>query len=163
MGRRGPPPKPTAQKKLEGTFRPDRAAHNEVIAPPGSPRRPADLTPAAAAKWDEIMPLLLARATLSEEDGAVLEAHCRAYAMWKRYQSLAEVAPVLRDKQFGIRINPAAAEARQWETRMTITGDRLGLSASSRSRVSAAEKPPSKEDETEAFLFNGPRLVTGGK
>lgn len=159
MGRRGPPPKPTALKKLEGTYRPDRAASNEVVAPVQAPPRP-DLKGVAAAKWDEIVPILLARGTLSLEDGAILEAYCRGYDMWARYQRAAEKSPIVKTP-FGPKVNPAAGEARKWETRLTTMGDRLGLNAAARSRVSAPEKRP-EGDATEDFLFGPPRLVKGG-
>jgi P27 family predicted phage terminase small subunit len=159
MGKRGPPPKPTALKKLEGTFRPDRATTNEVQAPPAAPLRPK-LPRAAAEKWDEIVPLLVERGTLSLEDGAILEGYCRSYDMWVRYQSDAEKKPIVKTP-FGPKVNPAAGEARKWETRLTAMGDRLGLNAAARSRVSAPEKPK-QEDTTEDFLFGPPRLVKGG-
>lgn len=169
MGKRGPPPKPSAQKKLEGTYRSDRAARNEVVAPPGAPPRPK-MPAVAHDKWDELVPLLLERGTLSLEDGAILEAYCRGYAIWLSYQLQAEKKPIVKTP-FGPKVNPAAAEARKWEARITTMGDRIGLNASARSRVSVAE-PKKAEDKTEDFLFGkpaGPRLaasngqpVTGG-
>lgn len=163
MGLRGPPPKPTATKRLEGTFRPDRAAVNEVVAPPGTPKRP-NMPDDAIERWEELVPTLLERGTLSIEDGAILEAHCRAYALWRRYQDIAERAPIIRGNAGSIKVNPAAAEARLWEARATTTGDRLGLNASARSRVSARDGSGSVQgdkDPAEEFLF-GPRLVKDG-
>jgi P27 family predicted phage terminase small subunit len=143
VGRRGPPPKPTALKKREGTYRKDRAAHAEIVAPPGAPPLPSGLAPEASARWEELVPILLERGTLSKEDGAILESHCRAYAMWRRYQALAEKQPMIKTP-WGKKVNPAAEEARQWESRSTQTGDRLGLNASARSRVGkpGSNKPP---------------------
>ena len=155
MGRRGPPPKPSAVKKLEGTYRKDRAARNEVVAPPGAPPLPAKMSTIALAKWNELIPVLLKRGTLSVEDGAILEAHCRSYEQWKRYQALAHRKPMLQTP-WGPKVNPAAAEARLWEARVTQTGDRLGLNASARSKVSGpGEKKPSTPgtDPVEEFLF----------
>lgn len=151
MGKRGPPPKPSALKKQQGTYRKDRAASNEVVAPVGSPPKPEDLPPLAARRWDALVPILLERGTLAVEDGATLEAHCRAYASWQQCQKIAEAAPILKDPKRGLRTNPAAAEARKWESRVTATGDRLGLSASARSRVGGKEAE--KElDELEEFF-----------
>jgi P27 family predicted phage terminase small subunit len=163
MGRRGPPPKPSALKKLEGTFRTSRATRNEVEAPPGSPPKPDDMPKEASARWDELVPVLLERKTLAVEDGAILEAHCRAYAQWKQYQVAAEAKPMVKTP-WGPKVNPAAAEAVKWETRVTITGDRLGLSASSRSRVGAKDKEPEK-DPTEDFLFgrDTAQVIEGGR
>ncbi len=156
MGKRGPPPKPSAQKKLEGTYRPDRAARNELVSPPGAPPRPK-LNKAAGAKWDELLPILLDRGTLSVEDGVSLEQFCRFYAQWMTYQSAAEKDPVL-ETMYGPKVNPAQDTALKLEQRLTALGDRLGLTASARSKVSVPEKPKA-EDHTADFLFGKPQLV----
>lgn len=170
MGKRGPPPKPSALKRMQGTHRPDRAARNEVVAPPGAPVMP-DMPKAAVAKWHELVPILLERGTLSVEDGAILEEHCRAYASWQVYQASAEKAPTVKTP-WGPKINPAAQEARKWAAIVTQTGDRLGVNASARSRVGAKEKPGKSEAEkqTEADVFGKPassppalKAVLGGK
>ncbi len=157
MGKRGPAPKPSALKKLQGTFRPDRAARNEVIAPTKEPPRPKTLKGAAAAKWDELVPILLERGTVSSEDGIALEQLCRFWAQWLKYQALADKKPMI-ETMYGPKVNPATDTALKLEQRLTALGDRLGLSASARSKVSAPEKPPA-EDQTEAFFFGKPKLV----
>lgn len=129
-----------------------------MVAPPGVPPMPEGLPEVAQAKWAELVPLLMERRTLALEDGSILEAYCRAYASWKQYQALVEQKPVVRTP-FGPKVNPAAGEARKWETRMTAMGDRLGLNASARSRVSTPEKKK-EPDAAEAFLFQSPRLVS---
>ncbi len=60
MGARGPAPKPTQLKILQGTYRPDRANGSEVF-----PDAPAHLTApdhlskgAALDKWSELAPIL---------------------------------------------------------------------------------------------------------
>lgn len=125
----------------------------------------------ASAKWDELIPILVSRSTLAIEDGAVLEAFCRTYATWARYQAIAERAALIKTP-YGPRVNPAAAESRRWETRLTQLGDRMGLNASSRSRVSAGEggggggigEAP-KGSAEEFFFRERPALavVNGGK
>lgn len=163
MGKRGPPPKPSAQKKFEGTYRKDRAAHNEIVAPPGAPLKPAGLDDVASAHWDELVPVLLERGTLAVEDGAILEAHCRAYSTWRGYQEIAESEPMV-ETPWGPKVNPAAGEARQWEARLTQTGDRLGLNASARSRVGKQDKPKPVDVPADGTPLVGPalRVVDGG-
>jgi P27 family predicted phage terminase small subunit len=163
VGKRGPPPKPTAQKRFEGTYRKDRAARNEVIAPPGAPAQPEGLDEVALAKWAELIPLLLERGTVSKEDGGILEAHCRAYSTWRKFQRLAEKQPMIKTP-FGPRVNPAASEARQWESRLTQTGDRLGLNASARSRVGKPDKPkaPTTARDGVPLVGSGLRVLNGG-
>jgi len=149
-------------KKAQGTYRPDRAARNELVSPPGAPSKPADLPPVAAAYWDEIVPLLLERGTLSPEDGACLRAHVRAYGLWHKYAAESEARPLVEVPPYGMRPNPASAEAVKWEARLTQTGDRLGLNAAARSRVSAPEKP-GKKDDVEKDLFGEFEVIDGGK
>ncbi len=170
MGRRGPPPKPSSVKKLEGTFRKDRAARSEIEAPPGAPAIPAGLKGDALAKWNELVPILLERKTLSVEDGAILEAHCRAYGTWRAFQAKADAQPMVKTP-FGPKVNPAAGEARQWESRVTQTGDRLGLNASARSRVGKPEGQKGPKGAGDGVPLIGPgvgappalKVVAGGK
>jgi P27 family predicted phage terminase small subunit len=164
VGKRGPPPKPSALKKLQGTFRKDRAARNELVAPPGAPpmpKFPPKVRKIAAAKWQELVPLLLERGTLSKEDGVALEQFCRFWTQWLTYQAAAEREPMI-ETMYGVKVNPAAELALKLEQRLTALGDRLGLTASARSKVSVPEKPK-PEDNTEAFLFGKPQVIQGGK
>ena len=76
MGQRGPAPKPTALKQLEGTFRPDRA-QGEVF-----PDLPPDLSPPdhlsepARDKWVELAPILARNGLLTECDLDALALYC---------------------------------------------------------------------------------------
>jgi P27 family predicted phage terminase small subunit len=165
MGRRGPPPLPTALKKARGTFQPCRAPEQEMVPTPGAPPCPADLDKIARAKWDEIVPQLMEQGVLSTLDGQILEAYCRSYSLWKVYALKAEKAPMIKTP-FGPKVNPAAAEARKWETLVNQCGDRLGLSPSARTRVGVPKKPDAEDAKTKAakFLFGGPlAVVKGGK
>ena len=164
MGKRGPPPKPSALKKLQGTFRKDRTARNELVAPPGAPPTPnfpPKVRKVGAAKWAELVPLLLERGTLSKEDGVALEQFCRFWAQWLTYQGAAEREPMI-ESMYGPKVNPAAELALKLEQRLTALGDRLGLTASARSKVSVPEKQK-PEDTSEAFLFGKPQVIQGGK
>jgi P27 family predicted phage terminase small subunit len=162
MGKRGPPPKPTAQKVLEGTYRPDRAVRNEWVPPVGAPPTPPGLDPVALARWEELAPELVSAGVLARVDGSVLEGHCRAFALFRRYTREAEKRPMI-NTPWGRKPNPAAAEAKLWLGEMNRCGDRLGIGASARSRISTPEKP--KEDAAEKFLFGAGKLqvVEGGK
>jgi P27 family predicted phage terminase small subunit len=164
MGKRGPPPKPSALKKLQGTFRKDRTARNELVAPPGAPPMPnfpPKVRKIAAAKWGELVPLLLMRGTISPEDGALLERYCREWAQWLTYQAAAEREPMI-ETMYGPKVNPAKEMALKIDQALHKAEDRLGLSASARSKVSVPEKAK-PEDTSEAFLFGKPQVIQGGK
>ncbi len=164
MGKRGPPPLPTEIKKARGTHQKCRDAPNAVTAPPGAPRRPAGLNRVARAKWDELVPRLLELRVLSVLDGQALESYCRAFAVWRKFQALAEAEPIV-ETVFGPKVNPAAVAAVKWSGVLKEWGDRLGLSPSSRTRVSGAGGAGGKKDDprekARAFLF-GQRGAAAG-
>jgi P27 family predicted phage terminase small subunit len=107
MGRRGPPPKPAALKKAQGTFRKSREkARDGVAMPAGAPPCPASLKGAARAVWEEVVPALIELGTLSKVDGGVLESYCRSLAQARKLDDVSKSEPVV-DTPFGPKINPA--------------------------------------------------------
>lgn len=141
MGRRGPPPKPTALKNLHGTRRADREPRNEPVPPPGRPTCPRHLGPVARAAWKHWEPILLDMGTLTVADRSMLELTCSAYAEYRRgAEVLAKKGPVVTftsGKGRQVRANPAAGVAADaW--RRTVVGLReLGLTPAARARVEA--------------------------
>lgn len=157
MGKRGPRPKPTAIKKLEGTYRKDRAPAAEMDPHKGIPARPAYLSKLAAAEWDRVVPQLAELGVLTLVDGGVLEGYCSNYGIAVAMQLKADKTPIVKTP-FGPKTNPAVGEARKaWALARQYAAE-LGLSPAARTRVSAPPKP-TEEDKTEAFLFGPPRLV----
>lgn len=165
MGKRGPPPKPTALKKLQGTFRPDRAPSNEFKPAVGAPAKPDYLDDIASAQWDRVVAQLSEHKVLATVDGAALEAFCVNYSAAVRFQKRADAKPMVKTP-FGVKVNPACGEARKHWALVKQFGAEFGLTPSSRTRVGT--KPPAdKKDETADFLFGGGKaplkLVSGGK
>lgn len=157
MGKRGPPSKPSEVKRLEGTYRPDRAAKAEMKPPPAIPAPPDWLKDAARQEWERVVPVLAELGVLTAVDGAVLEAFCANYGMAVEYQQKADAEPMV-ETMYGPKVNPAAGAAlKHWALAKQL-GAELGLSPSARTRVSAPEKPKAA-DPTEDFLFTGPKLV----
>lgn len=138
MGRRGPPPKPSAQKKLAGTFRKDRAAKREMAPPPGTPPRPDWLDAEGRKEWDRVVPQLEALGVLSEIDGAMLADYCAAHALavkaTRAYQKQGLTVTIN-----GQRLkNPNIKIAQEARAQARLLAGEFGLSPSSRSRVSTA-------------------------
>lgn len=147
--------KPTALKVLHGTFRKDRALHNEFVPPPGAPVCPPWLNPAAKAEWARIIPELAAHGLLSVIDGGALEAYCSNFALAVRYQRIADRAPLIKTR-FGDHVpNPASAAARKHWALARQFATEFGLTPSARTRINM----PTKSDEnernklTETWLF----------
>jgi P27 family predicted phage terminase small subunit len=161
MGKRGPPPKPSSLKKLEGTYRPDRAARSEFKPPEGAPACPDYLDSVARAVWDEHAPELVKAKILTIVDGPLFEAFCVNVAMARRLQAMAQDEPTVTGSQGQIKLNPAAGEARQHWALARQLGAEFGLSPSSRSRIGTVGRDDQR-DATADFLFGPLRVVNGG-
>lgn len=170
MGRRGPPPKPTRQKKLEGTHRKDRAAINEVAPPPGVPERPDWLDKEACAEWDRVVPQLAALGILATVDRALLAAYCTAHSLavdaTRKYQ---KDGLMLKTKQ-GTFKHPMIKVAQEARSQARLLAAEFGLSPAGRTRISAPQSGESdeakKKKKAEAFLFQDgrrPEVIQGGK
>jgi P27 family predicted phage terminase small subunit len=163
MGKRGPPPKPTAQKKLEGTYRKDRdpTQGHDFQPPEGVPAMPKWLDKEAKAEWARVVPILTEGKVLSLLDGGALERYCVAYSNWVKAQRDVQKNGFVVKTPFGPQKNPAVKIAQDERAAAMRLGQELGLSPSARTRVKVAEKP-AETDKTEEFLFSGPRLVKDG-
>lgn len=88
MGQRGPAPKPTELKLIQGN--PGKvAAHrlNDALRPKVEiPDCPAYLLPEARKEWHRITPELKKLHIISQLDLATLAAYCQAYATWANMQ-----------------------------------------------------------------------------
>lgn len=78
MGTRGPKPKPTDLKKLEGTYRSDRAPDNEPRPKVRVPSAPKWLGPEAKKEWRRVTKELAAVKMISELDRTTLALYCQA-------------------------------------------------------------------------------------
>lgn len=155
MGRRGPPPKPTHLKLLEGTFRKDRAAKREPKAPKTSkrPSPPAYLGRNAKAEWRRIIPILDEMGILSTADRSIIAAYCQAWHRLQQYEKDIDDNGSSFTTEKGYECQrPAVAMAQKQAQLLRQFAGELGLSPSSRSRVEVPEKPPEK-DKTEELLF----------
>jgi P27 family predicted phage terminase small subunit len=169
MGKRGPPPKPKAVKKAEGTFRKDRDPVDSLTAalPAGCPEMPESLNEVAKARWMRVAPELMAAGVLAKVDGGALEAYCRSFARWSVLEEEAAKTPMIKTP-FGKKMNPASAEARKLHKEVVQPLEiALGLHYAARSRVKAPDKK--KTDPAEDFLFRknaGPpelKSIQGGR
>ncbi len=160
MGKRGPPPKPTKLKKLEGTYRKDRAAGGgEEMAPaPGTPIRPKWLDAEAKREWDRVVPQLAELGVLADIDGSMLADYCAAHALAVKAAAQYQREGLMLRTPFGPQKHPMIKVAQEARGQARLLAGEFGLSPSARSRVKLKEKPP-ETDPTEAFLFDGPKLV----
>ncbi len=147
MGLRGPAPKPTAIRMLEGN--PGRRPFNErePIALAGAPAMPRHLNADARREWRRLVPLLLTMRVLSESDGIALANLCQTYATLISAQRM-------MDKQIkagasGLLIKTGTGYVQQSpllgiiNKQMTLLNTQLrefGMTPSSRSRIEAFDE-----------------------
>jgi P27 family predicted phage terminase small subunit len=160
VGKRGPPAKPSAIKKREGTYRKDRAAPNELKVPPEAPDCPKYLDNVARKMWQHVVPRLIEAGVLAKIDTAALEGFCANYSQAVRSQKIADRQPYV-DTAFGIKVHPAVGNARKaWALTRQFAAE-FGLTPAARTRVSVPENDAGDADDD--FMFGGLRSVQGGK
>lgn len=137
MGRRGPPPKPTATKVLQGTFRKDRAPAHEPKPKATLPACPQWLTPAARKEWRRVAKELAALGLLSELDRTALAMYCQALAEYLEAKAIVgdEGITTLTDKGNVIQHPAVGVRNNAWQ-RVLKAAAEFGMSPSSRTRVS---------------------------
>lgn len=160
MGKRGPAPKPTALKILEGNKGKRPLNKKEPKPKLGIPKMPQHLGAIARQKWREVVPELDRMGMLALVDAADLEGFCVAY------QDAVECDEIIREKgrvittPTGIaRANPAVLQKREAWARVHRFAGEFGLSPASRTRIqvefgASAQEEGDKDDE---YYFNKPR------
>ena len=140
MGLRGPTPKPTAIKRLEGN--PGKRKLNEAEPSPtlGAPECPDHLDDVAMKEWDRLTSILVAMKVLTEADYIALANLCQAYSTLVNAQKQMNKTGILYKSKSGyIQQSPLLGII---HTQTTIVNNLLrefGLTPSSRRRVATVE------------------------
>lgn len=162
--RRGPMPKPTVLRILQGN--PGKKKLNSLEpmpAPISAPEPPEHLLPFAKEKWRELAAQLCRLRLLTGLDTDALELYCDAYAKKRDAdQFLRERGmyfPILDES--GKRIKylqpyPQVSIADRCAAMMLACGDRLGLNPSARSRIQLHESGREQASAIASRLL-GPR------
>jgi P27 family predicted phage terminase small subunit len=159
--RKGPAPKPTARRKLEGNpgkrpFNPDEP--QIPVAEPSFDDVPPILADdeVAASEWRRLAPLLRQARIITEADRNALIAACQ---QWSVYQDALVQAPknrrVLRSPNDYPIPNPFIPIANKALVHCERLWDTLGLTPSARSRVIAAQAAADGDPFAE---FDEPRI-----
>lgn len=140
---RGRKPQPTALKLLRGN--PGKRPLN-----PAEPKHaplptdvPPELTdPIARGEWTRIAAILISHGQVTTVDRAVLAGYCMKYAQWVALEAEAARHPFLVRAPSGYPIpNPALGMANRAFGLMLQAATELGITPSSRSRVTAQLEP----------------------
>lgn len=143
MGRRGPAPKPTALKMRQGN--PGKRAINQGEPKPraAAPRVPPHLAAEARACWKRTVRILSAANLMTVADQGILALYCQAWARWVSAEEQVEkIGEVVKTKSGNLIQNPYLSVANRAMDQMLVYGRELGLSPSSRTRLSVKIEEP---------------------
>jgi P27 family predicted phage terminase small subunit len=155
--RTGRPPLPTKLKQLRGTLRKHRVNPAEPMPSPGAPSMPPTLPESARSAWRWLLRLLTSMRIITKADGPVLLlAACRLTdyqelsrdleAHGRTYSTTTPTGSTMVRQRPEVTLRDAA-----WRDAMQAL-QQLGLTPSSRSRVSKIANPDTPEGELESFL-----------
>lgn len=164
MRTRGRKPLPTHLKLITGRQRgPVNPA--EAMPPPGMPDVPEHLSDAAKVEWGRVCHDLYTAGLLSKADRAILGCYCQAYADWVEAETVlahfVKKAKELNDPGRGLMIttingnvvqNPIVGVRNKARADVARYATDLGMTPSSRSRVTAKPPPDPKQNPAAKYL-----------
>jgi len=147
MGARGPTPKPTQLKVLQGTYRPDRANPREVFPELASNlQAPEWLSKEARDKWNQLAPTLSRNGLLTECDLDSLAIYCQTWTRYIEAEGKLKTEGSTTTAQSGYQqVSAWVTIAKNARSDLLKLGDRLGLSPSARGRIQI--EPIAEDDE----------------
>lgn len=149
MAARGPKPKPTELKVLEGV-RPDRINADAPRPVAGVPDCPDHLDDDARAEWFRIVPELESLGVLARTDGSALALYCDCYSQWVQANREVQMNGLTTETAAGgLKANPAVAIGRAARAQMYRLLVEFGCTPSSRGRISVAKAEAPKNELTE--------------
>lgn len=161
MGLRGPAAKPTATKKLEGTYRADRAPRNEPKPRVGAPACPAWLQGEGRKEYRRLAKMLAGLRVITEADRSALAAYAREYELWRAADEYVERHGQLEYGEKGnAYMSPMVGIANMHFKNMVKLMVEFGLTPSSRTRIEA--RPDDAKPKTLAEqLFHSAGVEAG--
>ncbi|MEZ0366798.1 phage terminase small subunit P27 family [Mycobacterium sp. pUA109] len=144
MGKRGPAPRPSHLKALEGAWE-GRLNRNEAI-PEDAPIAPPVTLPAdAQAVWDRLAPDMVAKKVLTAWDVDAFAEFCRSVALYNRAAAEVERVDLVSEGYNGNPVvNPAIRVMKTASDMMRATGSRFGLTPGDRAALKVEQGGPAK-------------------
>ncbi|MCG3136059.1 MAG: hypothetical protein HMLKMBBP_03856 [Planctomycetes bacterium] len=159
MGRRGPPPLPSAMKRSRGTYQPCRNSPTEPRGTAGVPDPPTGLDARERAEWDALGQRLAAMGVLLREQGDALELLVRAKVRYLRLAAkVREMGEVLADAKGDLYRNPHAIAMEKAEVELRRLLLEFGLTPAAATRVRADAEQATEGDANQRRFFS---LVAG--
>lgn len=140
---RGPARTPTKILALQGSWR-AKGRSGEPQPAVQAPEIPAGVAddPIAAEEWHRTTAAMLAIGTAADIDHALLEIYCVTFARWRRAEAeVVRTGPVVKSPNGFPQKNPWLTVSEAAAKAITSLSDRLGLSPSSRTKLSVNDAP----------------------
>lgn len=155
MGRRGPAPKPTVLKLLEGNPG-KRPLNKKEPKPTGAPVLREDMSDASRAVWARVVDAYGHTGVLTAADGDALRIYCEAVVRYEAAALLLERSgPVVKGARSGDLVrNPLHQIVRDNAALVRAYARELGLTPSARSAITDV-KTPGAEDPLERWMAGG--------
>ena len=138
MGIRGPAPKPTAVKILQGKPGHRPLPANEPKPDSGRlPSAPRWLSDEAKREWKRLAPRLWRVGLLTEADHDALAMYCETWATWKRAEAQVQrKGEVVKTVNGNVIQNPYLAIANRAKRDALMLAREFGMTPSARTRIS---------------------------
>ena len=160
MGKRGPPPLPSAVKRARGTYQPCRNSPAEPEGTPGVPDPPRGLDARERREWAAIGERLAGMGLLQQEQVEALELLVRAKVRFLRLAAkVRDMGEVLTSSKGDLYRNPHAIAMEKAEVEYRRLVIEFGLTPAAATRVRADAAVAESDNATAQRFFS---LVTGG-
>ena len=148
MGKRGPKPKPTAQKTLSNKKFHGQGRENEPQPDIEEPDIPDHLTGEAVKEWNYMAPILKEQGIIAKMDKALFAIYCQAYGDWVEISRMLKTEKLIHKTSSGnTTVNPLIWLRDKARGCVMKAAVQFGLSPYSRSDVSTKAR-----DETNPYL-----------
>lgn len=147
MGARGPAPKPTALRVLEGNPGKRPLSKDEPKPKLGIPKCPGWLELEAKREWKRIAVELERVGLLTVVDGAALAGYCQAYARWRQAEEIITRDGLTFETPNGyVQQRPEVSIAQKSLSLVKGFCSEFGLTPSARARMTVSEKGDGEEE-----------------
>ncbi len=147
MGQRGPPPKPTKLRLLEGNRGRLKINPHEPQPDPTLPDCPPWIDAEARAEWGRVTPQLHAMGVLTKIDRADLIGYCMTFSVLKAmYLTFRELGPTQDTAAGAAQSRPEIREIEKLLTLLRVYAADFGMTPAARSKVTATKEPQDKFD-----------------
>lgn len=152
MGKRGPKPKPTHLKVVQGSYRKDRAPKSEAKPQPIVPSAPENLDPVARAEWERTVDELAALGLASRIDRGALAVVCEAWSDFVAASELVKASKRIIETSNGNLIQHPAVGMKNKAAQLYLKAcAEFGMTPAARTRVEAMTPDSEAENPWDRF------------